>query len=133
MLLRKPYSLAFILCVTCIRNCQSYQHLQCGNNCSCEEVRGSLLKYGTDKWKVKTWPTTYKISSPWQLDLRREMFMPQERAKLYNEMIFLVETSTCHIYLRIIRFINKTVRGKFIIVRRFITKYYQYMSMTMHC
>jgi len=49
---------------------------------------GSLLKYGTDKWKVKTWPTTYQISSPWQLDLPHEMFMPQQRAKLYNEMIF---------------------------------------------
>jgi len=109
MLLRKPYSVAFILCVTCIRSCESCEHLQCGDNSSCEEV--SLLKYGTDKWKVKTWPTTYKISSPWQLDLSHEMFMPQERAKLYNEIIFLVETSTCYIYLRIIRFINKTETG----------------------
>jgi len=60
------------------------------------------------------------------------MFVPQERAKLYNEVIFLVETSTCYIYLRIIRFINKTVRDKFNIVRRFKTKCYQYTSMTMH-
>ena len=63
-----------------------------------------LLKYGTDKWIVKAWPTTYKISSPWQLDSPHEMFMLQELAKLYNEMIFLVQTSTCYIYFGIIRF-----------------------------
>jgi hypothetical protein len=74
-----------------------------------------------------------KFSSPWQLDLPHEMFMPQERAKLYNEIIFLVPTSTCYIYLRVIGLINKTVRGKCDVVWRCKTKYYQYISKTVHC